>query len=106
MDRVHVMEQAGHPNPKECTGKPCAKNVCKICPFSALGVSSPQMSTTIRRIRTFFHQRPTGKVLVAIVLMKLFVIFILLRIFFFQPAMKGLTDDEKAERVSTAIEQK
>lgn len=64
------------------------------------------MSTTIRRIRTFFHQRPTGKVLVAIVLVKLFVIFILLRIFFFQPAMKGLTDDEKAERVSTAIEQK
>jgi len=42
--------------------------------------------------------------LVVIVVLKLLVIFVLLRIFFFQPAMKGLDNDEKAERVSKILE--
>lgn len=61
------------------------------------------MSKIVGDIRTFFAQRPTGRVLVAIVLLKLFVMFVVLRIFFFQPAMKGMNNEEKAQHVSTAI---
>lgn len=61
------------------------------------------MNTFFGNISTFFRRRPTGRALVAIVLLKLFIMFVVLRIFFFQPAMKGLSDDEKALRVSTAI---
>lgn len=61
------------------------------------------MSTVLGNIRTFFSRRPTGRALMIIVVLKLFIMFVLLRIFFFQPAMKGLDDSEKADRVSTAI---
>ena len=39
-----------------------------------------------------------GKTLWTIILIKLFIMFTVLRIFFFQPALSG-TDEEKADKV-------
>ena len=39
-----------------------------------------------------------GRTLWAIILIKLFIIFAVLRVFFFQPALSG-TDGEKADKV-------
>ena len=56
-----------------------------------------------QRVRTFFRQRPTGRVLVCLVLLKLFIMFAILRVFFFQPARKGMSPDEKAAAVGTTL---
>lgn len=45
-----------------------------------------------------FRQMTVGKTLWAIILIKLFILFAILRVFFFQPTLKG-TDAEKAETV-------
>jgi hypothetical protein len=39
-----------------------------------------------------------GRVLWAVIIIKLFIMFAILRVFFFQPALTG-TDEEKAEQV-------
>ena len=41
--------------------------------------------------------------LVVVVCVKLFVMFAILRIFFFQPALSGMDDGEKAEHVAERI---
>ncbi len=57
----------------------------------------------IRRVWSFysegFRQMTWGRTLWIIILLKLFVIFVVLRIFFFQPALKGLNDAQKSEQV-------
>ena len=45
-----------------------------------------------------FRSMTVGRVLWAIIFIKLFIIFAILRVFFFQPALTG-TDEEKAEQV-------
>ena len=45
-----------------------------------------------------FRSMTVGRVLWAIILIKLFIIFAILRVFFFQPTLTG-TDEEKAEKV-------
>ena len=45
-----------------------------------------------------FRQMTVGKALWTIILIKLFILFAVLRVFFFQPALQG-TDAEKAESV-------
>ncbi|MBR1711826.1 MAG: DUF4492 domain-containing protein [Alloprevotella sp.] len=61
------------------------------------------MATFFRHVRAFFRQRPTGSWLVAIVCLKLFVMFAILRVFFFKPAMGGMSAEEKANTVSENI---
>lgn len=61
------------------------------------------MKTASERIRTFFRQRPIGRTLVLLVCLKLFIMFAILRVFFFKPAMRGMEDKEKAELVSTRL---
>ena len=45
-----------------------------------------------------FSNMTVGKTLWTIILIKLFIMFAVLRIFFFQPALLG-TDEEKADKV-------
>ena len=45
-----------------------------------------------------FRSMTVGRVLWAVIIIKLFIMFAILRVFFFQPALTG-TDEEKAEQV-------
>ena len=49
--------------------------------------------------RDGFRNMTWGKPLIWLILLKLFILFAILRIFFFQPAMSGLSDEEKSELV-------
>ena len=44
-----------------------------------------------------------GKPLVWLIILKLVILFAILRVFFFKPAMSGLTDQEKSQAVGTAL---
>lgn len=50
-----------------------------------------------------FKQMTWGRMLWAIILLKLFILFVILRIFFFKPALSGLNEMEKSECVGHAI---
>ena len=49
-----------------------------------------------------FRSMTVGKSLWLIILIKLFIIFVILRIFFFQPVLKG-SDEDKAESVRHSL---
>lgn len=53
-----------------------------------------------------FKQMTWGRTLWLIIVLKLFVIFVVLRFCFFPPAMQGLSNDEKSERVGQQLQQK
>jgi len=53
--------------------------------------------------RDGFRNMTWGKPLVWLILLKLFILFAILRVFFFKPAMKGLTDQEKSEAVGAVL---
>ena len=53
-----------------------------------------------------FKQMTWGRTLWLIIVLKLFVIFVALRFCFFRPAMQGLSNDEKSERVGQQLQQK
>lgn len=53
-----------------------------------------------------FKQMTWGRTLWLIIVLKLFVIFVVLRFCFFRPAMQGLSNDEKSERVGQQLQQK
>ena len=50
--------------------------------------------------RDGFRNMTWGKPLVWLILLKLFILFAILRVFFFKPAMAGMTDDQKSEQVA------
>lgn len=50
-----------------------------------------------------FRHMTTGRILWGIILIKLFVFFVILRIFFFKPAMKGLSPQQKQNRVAAEV---
>ena len=50
-----------------------------------------------------FRNMTWGRTLWLIIFLKLFVFFVVLRIFFFQPYYKGLNDKEKAEMVGRKL---
>lgn len=60
-----------------------------------------------KNVWRFYHDGFTymtwGRTLWVIILLKLFVIFVVLRIFFFKPALGGLNNEEKSERVSQTL---
>ena len=64
----------------------------------------------IHRVWTFyrdgFRQMTWGRTLWIIILLKLFVIFVVLRIFFFQPMLKGLDDAQKSEQVGRRLKKR
>lgn len=53
-----------------------------------------------------FKQMTWGRTLWLIIVLKLFVIFVVLRFCFFRPVMQGLSNDEKSERVGQQLQQK
>lgn len=54
--------------------------------------------------RDGFRQMTWGRTLWVIILLKLFVIFVVLRLFFFRPALSGLTPVEKSDAVGGRLE--
>ena len=55
--------------------------------------------------RDGFKNMTWGKPLIWIILLKIFILFAILRVFFFKPAMRGLTDEQKSERVGSHLTQ-
>ena len=49
--------------------------------------------------RDGFRNMTWGKPLVWLILLKLFILFAILRVFFFRPVLSGLSEEEKIERV-------
>ena len=50
-----------------------------------------------------FRLMTLGRTLWVLVLLKLFVIFVILRLFFFRPAMQGMTIEEKQQHVAQRL---
>lgn len=59
------------------------------------------------RVWTFyadgFREMTTGRVLWAVIAVKLVIMFAVLRVFFFRPAMSGMSEEQKQECVAGAI---
>ena len=55
--------------------------------------------------RDGFRNMTWGKPLVWLIVLKLIILFGILRVFFFKPAMSGLTEEEKSEKVGAALTQ-
>lgn len=53
--------------------------------------------------REGFRNMTWGKPLVWLILLKLVILFAVLRVFFFRPAMSGMTEEEKIEVVSDRL---
>lgn len=61
------------------------------------------LATVFRFYCDGFRGMTIGRTLWVIILVKLFVIFVLLRIFFFRPAMSHLSTHEKQDRVADEL---
>ena len=55
--------------------------------------------------RDGFRNMTWGKPLVWLIILKLIILFAILRVFFFKPAMRGLTDEQKSEVVGARLTQ-
>ena len=53
--------------------------------------------------RDGFRNMTWGKPLWGLIILKAIILFAILRVFFFQPAMKGLTEEEKSEQVGSHL---
>ena len=53
--------------------------------------------------RDGFRNMTWGKPLVWLIVLKLIILFAVLRVFFFKPAMKGLTEEQKSEAVGAVL---
>ena len=56
--------------------------------------------------RDGFRNQTWGRPLVWLVILKFFILFAILRVFFFRPAMAGMTDAEKSETVGENLTRK
>jgi hypothetical protein len=55
--------------------------------------------------RDGFRNMTWGKPLVWLIILKLIILFAILRVFFFKPAMRGLTEEQKSEVVGERLTQ-
>ena len=53
--------------------------------------------------RDGFRNMTWGRPLVWLIILKLFILFAVLRVFFFKPAMAGMTDEQKSQTVAERI---
>ena len=53
--------------------------------------------------REGFRNMTWGRPLVWLILLKLVILFGILRVFFFKPAMAGMTDEQKSEQVGDRL---
>ena len=56
--------------------------------------------------RDGFRNMTWGKPLVWLVVLKLIILFAVLRVFFFKPVMRGMTEEQKSEFVGEHLTQK
>ncbi len=56
-----------------------------------------------RFYRDGFRNMTWGRPLVWLILLKVFILFAVLRVFFFKPAMRGMTDSQKSDSVAERI---
>ena len=56
--------------------------------------------------RDGFRNMTWGRPLVWLILLKLFILFAILRVFFFRPAMAGMTGEQKSEQVGARLTEK
>ena len=56
-----------------------------------------------RFYRDGFRNQTWGRPLIWLVVLKFFILFAILRVFFFRPALAGKTDAEKSEAVGNAL---
>ena len=53
--------------------------------------------------RDGFRNMTWGRPLIVLVLLKFLILFAVLRVFFFKPAMAGMTDEQKSEQVGERL---
>ncbi|MCR4825055.1 MAG: DUF4492 domain-containing protein [Bacteroidales bacterium] len=58
-----------------------------------------------RFYRDAFKNMTWGRPLVWLILLKVFILFAILRVFFFKPAMAGMSDEQKSEQVGDRLTQ-
>ena len=63
------------------------------------------LSFFVSLYRDGFRNMTWGKPLVWLIVLKLIILFAILRVFFFKPAMRGLTDEQKSEKVGNVLTQ-
>lgn len=56
-----------------------------------------------RFYRDAFRNMTWGRPLVWLILLKFFILFAILRVFFFKPAMAGMSDEQKSEAVGLRL---
>ena len=56
--------------------------------------------------RDGFRNMTWGRPLILLILLKLFILFAILRVFFFRPAMAGMTEEQKIEKVGERLTDK
>ena len=56
--------------------------------------------------RDGFRNMTWGRPLIWLILLKLFILFAILRVFFFKPAMAGMTEEQKIEQVGGRLTDK
>jgi hypothetical protein len=56
--------------------------------------------------RDGFRNMTWGKPLVWLIVLKLIILFAVLRVFFFKPVMRGMTDEQKSEMVGEQLTRK
>lgn len=56
-----------------------------------------------RLYRDGFRNMTWGRPLVWLIVLKLFILFAILRVFFFKPAMAGMSDEQKSEAVGQRL---
>ena len=61
------------------------------------------MSAVCHFYRDSFRNMTWGRPLVWLILLKVFILFAILRVFFFKPAMAGLSDEERSRIVGERI---
>ena len=68
-----------------------------------MGKISKAASSVWRFYRDSFREMTWGRPLVWLILLKLFIIFAVLRVFFLKPAMSGMTEQQKNEIVGERL---
>jgi len=56
-----------------------------------------------RFYRDGFKNQTWGRPLIWLVVLKFFILFAILKVFFFRPAMSGMTDEQKSEAVGDRL---
>ena len=65
--------------------------------------AADKLTAVWRFYRDSFRGMTWGRPLVWLILLKLFILFAILRVFFFKPAFSGMTEEQKSEAVSERL---